>query len=502
MDRFKLVHPFLFAITPILFLYGPNSDITPINEILRPCLAVIAITLAALVGLAFLIGDGRKAAIVVTLYWTIFFAYGYLLTVAGASDLVKNRAWRFFWHPAAAMLLFLVFCTIAFVVFRSRYTRELGNFVSFAGLCMIVIQITEGIQAKLTVVPTLQKSIAIHSASKPLHRPHIFYIVLDAYGRSDVLRQLYQFDNTNFLDHLREKGFYVATDSRSNYSQTYLSLASSLNFDYLDDVAGQVGTGSRQMSVLGNLIQTNQIVRFLREQGYRFVSFSSGVSLTEIRTADVFRDRLRFLNQFEYVLLQTTPIGQLAVTSRFQESLHRQRISYIFEHLPDHASSRTPVFVFAHILAPHEPFVFGEAGEAVDDAGGRGFRLGSGPGSDYVMKYRRQVQFVTKRVQRTIDEIVAQSFEPPIIVLQSDHGPAQRPSGEFGDLQERMSILSAIHLPYGGSVLLYPEVTPVNTFRIILNHYFQTDLPLLKDKSFFSSYERPFEFFDVTNRIG
>ena len=126
---------------------------------------------------------------------------------------------------------------------------------------------------------------------------------------------------------------------------------------------------------------------------------------------------------------------------------------------------------------------------------------GAGPGLDYVVKYRRQIQFVTKRIQRTVDEILAQSSEPPIIVLQSDHGPAQRPEGEFGNLQERMGILHAIHLPDGGDALLYPRITPVNTFRIILKHYFHADLPLLEDRSFYSTYDRPFRFVDITNRI-
>jgi hypothetical protein len=499
MDRFKLVHPFLFAIIPILFLYGPNSNSTPLGEILRPTLVVTAVTLAALIGLASLLKDGPKAAIVVTMFWVLFFAYGYLLTTVKAMDRVVTSAWRLFWHPALPILLFALFSVVAFRVVRSRYTKGLANLAGFAGLCLVALQLVEVVQVRLTG-PEVFENAPIQSNAIPMRKPHIFYIILDAYGRSDVLKELYQFDNSSFLEHLKQKRFYIASESRSNYSQTYLSLASSLNLDYLDDTARRVGSESNQTSVLGGLIQRSQLASFLRSQGYRFISFSSGVSFTEIRNAEVFVNRLRFLNQFEYVFLQTTPIGQFTETGRFQESLHRQRLSHIFAHLPDYASSRTPVFVFAHILAPHEPFVFGEAGEAVDDTGGGGMSA-LGPGLDYVAKYRRQVQFVTKRIERTIDEILVQSSEPPIIVLQSDHGPAQRPLGEFGNLHERMSILHASHLPEGGNAFLYPGITPVNTFRIILKHYFHADLPLLEDKSFFSTYDRPFRFVDVTNRI-
>jgi tRNA(Ile)-lysidine synthase TilS/MesJ len=54
---------------------------------------------------------------------------------------------------------------------------------------------------------------------------------VDAYGRSDVLKDLYDIDNNDFIRYLKEKNFYVAEDSHSNYNQTRLSLASSLNME-------------------------------------------------------------------------------------------------------------------------------------------------------------------------------------------------------------------------------------------------------------------------------
>jgi len=498
MDRLRLVHPFFFAIIPILFLYSPNSNSTSLEVMLRPCLVLAALTLVPLLGLALLSRDREKAAIIVSLFWVLFFAYGYLLTIVKAMHRSAASGWRFLWHPAFPILLFALFAIISFKVMRSRHAKELTNLASFAGLCLFALQLTKVVQVKFAATPEFLRP-PIQSASGPLRRPHIFYIVLDAYGRSDVLHELYQFDNGNFLDHLRQEGFYIANESHANYGQTYLSLASSLNFSYLDEVA-RWARESHETSVLSDFIQRSQLVNFLRAQGYRFVSFSSGVSFTEIKNADVFVNRWRFLTQFEYVLLLTTPVGQFAQTSRFQESLHRERLSYIFAHLPDYAASRTPVFVFAHILAPHEPFVFGEVGEAVDDTESGGM-TGAGPGLDYAVKYRRQIQFVTKRIQRTIDEILAQSSELPIIVLQSDHGPAPHPLGEFGNLRERMSILHATHLPDGGDALLYPRITPVNTFRIILKHYFHADLPLLADKTFYSAYDRPFKFVEVTDSM-
>ena len=58
--------------------------------------------------------------------------------------------------------------------------------------------------------------------------PAIYYIILDGYARSEVMRELFDFDNTAFLERLERKGFFVARGSNANYCQTPLSRLSSL----------------------------------------------------------------------------------------------------------------------------------------------------------------------------------------------------------------------------------------------------------------------------------
>ena len=61
-----------------------------------------------------------------------------------------------------------------------------------------------------------------------------------------------------------------------------------------------------------------------------------------------------------------------------------------------------------------------------------------------------------------------------------------------------MSIFSAYYLPDQNTDLIYDSITPVNSFRLILNTYFNTDYKLLEDKSYFSDYGHPYNFTDVT----
>lgn len=83
-------------------------------------------------------------------------------------------------------------------------------------------------------------------------KPDIYYIILDGYARGDVLQEVYTFDNTEFLDALSSRGFFIADQSHSNYSQTQLSLASSMNFEYLDYLSFASGTSSNRDPLGGN----------------------------------------------------------------------------------------------------------------------------------------------------------------------------------------------------------------------------------------------------------
>jgi hypothetical protein len=335
--------------------------------------------------------------------------------------------------------------------------------------------------------------------------PNIYYIILDGYPRADVLREIHHYDNSGFLSGLRQKGFYIAESSRSNYPGTALSLASSLNFDYLHDLARSMGPDSSNRWPLSERIKNNEVCRFLKKQGYQIFAFDSGYFPTELRNADHFLASGWFLNEFHDALLDTTP-GWVLLKNLGRYSMQRKRILYILDHLNSIENTPEPVFVFVHIMALHPPFVFGPNGEEVQPAkkSPLGFwkEFSKAEKEAYLQGYRNQLTFLNKKISRSIETMLAQSRRPLVILLQGDHGSAflekeETPEGRF--FKERFSILNAYYLPAKSGV--YPEITPVNTFRIVLNYYFGAGLPLLKDESFFSERDHPYRLQNVTARI-
>jgi hypothetical protein len=353
----------------------------------------------------------------------------------------------------------------------------------------------------LPVLPATGSSIALDCST----RPDIYYIILDAYGSSDVLNAFYGTDNTPFLDFLKSKGFYVADQSHSNYIQTIYSISSSLNFSYIaPEPAGESG-----QVYFTQKIADNQIMQALKSCGYQTVAFQTDFAFTDHPDADQYLSRGNGLNEFENLLVGETPLASLmdklnAGSSQFGYQAHRAQILYTLDQLSELPEKPGPKFVFAHIISPHPPFVFDAHGGHIQPD--RSFSLADGSDFqgtllEYHKGYAGQVQFIDQKLEKVVDDILARSKTPPIIILQGDHGPGGSldwSSPERTCLYERTSILNAYYLPGQGASRLYSSISPVNSFRVILNAYFGSNLELLPDKTYFTSVDLPRQEIDIT----
>jgi len=487
-----IIHPFLFALFPVLSLYRENMNIhgLPFSVIYMPSVVLIAFTALALVLLSLILRNKNKAALLVSWFLILYFAHGHLRSFVADVLSIHNPL-------ATDVSLSVIFLAGVLAVIRIR--RPLSSYAFIIAVLLVSVptfQITLHHLSLFVTAPEVPDIQCDHKASGEL--PDIYYIIFDGYGRQDALKHIYGYDNSQLINYLKMKGFYVAPGSYSNYCQTALSLASSLNMRYIDPVLDGLDCGSRDRSPLSRLIKNNQVQQFLRALGYTSTALHTTYYPTQITSADeYFKPDVSFfaLDKFTEQLLETTPLPFKSMNSAY-----RQIVLYSINQLLNLPPCPTPRFVFAHLMIPHPPFIFGPNGEPryvgrpIYDLSEKEFARLSGD----------MLTFASRVMVSVVDSILARSARPPIIVIQADHGTPPQVNWEdpeHTDMPGRFCILNAYYLPEGGDEHLDPMITPVNTFRLIFNYYFGAQYERLPDRCYFSGFSHPFVFHDVTERL-
>ncbi len=482
LKQFSVFHPFLFAVFPILFLFAYNIDEVPATDLWLPiCVAIIG-TLILLLSLRLITKNYNKTAIVTSFLLILFFSYGHVrdaISSLGINGLDVGQV-----HISNQFILaplwLLLFIAGAFLVIKAR--RDFSTSTKFFNVVAATLVVISLVNISIYEVRALNRvpeetnkgSISLNSGN-PHSLPDIYYIILDAYARQDTLKEVYGYDNSEFINYLTSKGFYVATQSRSNYGSTSLSLPSSLNMDYLK--GEERGSTATLLEMMGN----SKASRFLKEKGYRYIFVGGGADFKGMaKYTDVY-----LTYKLESIFRKSDFVDSLAHTTALSPFLmffegffgdnDRKARLYAFDKLADIPDIGEPTFVYAHILSPHPPFIFDRDGNPPKQS----IFIGTGniwQSLGHEQRYVDQLIFINKKVETLVDEIVSKSDVPPIVILQADHGI-------WWEEGEGRDILNAYYLPGKGNQLLYESITPVNSFRIIFNLYFGTEYELLKDES-------------------
>lgn len=509
-------HPFLFAIYPVLFLYSYNiNEIWSTGEVILLmsitfCFALLLFLLAITI-----LREFEIAALITSFFLFLFYSYGHF------TKLIWTVRFTLFNIAIGRNLIAYTLCLIIFLfgtVFLLKKRKKLLVYTRYAnitGLLLISISLLNIItySIKYRISPR-QIEITDGYDISPLENQKtlrdIYYIILDRYASSDILKSVYKYENNEFIDFLKRRGFYVASQSIANYPRTGFSLASSLNMEYVNYLSDIAGEESKDAVPVCNLLNNHRLGRILKSLGYKYIHLGSYHVLTKhCRIADVNFNKF-MTPEFTMTFYKTTmlyPIGEKL--SLFGEYMSpKSSILYKFKKLTSIPDLQEPVFVFAHILLPHLPYIFDRNGNTVIH-------------NQHSMKsinemYVDQLIFTNKKIMELIDTLLRKSAVKPIIVIQSDEGPFpswyQEVTGRYKkfkyksvrneELQQKMGILNAYYLPEADTSVLYPSITPVNSFRVILNLFFNAQLPLLPDKNYaIEDEDHPYKIFEVTNRL-
>jgi hypothetical protein len=497
------VHPLLFAAFPVLLLWSHNLDQSvTLWQAFTVLAAATAFSAVVLCVLQLLLKDWYRSAVAASVTTILF------LNLGRARDLLGVDG-RTFEALLVAELLVISLAAIL-VVRRIRPPQTLTRTLNVIGALLVVLNVVpilvaQRAEAEEFRFPSVTGGLD-PSASGP--ERDVYYLIFDRYAGFETLSDIYGFDNSGLYEWLSAHGFDVVEGALANYPGTTHSLASSLNMSYLGDLAEAQGVDSSAWTPIRQTLEDSAVARTFKAMGYKYQHIGSWWAPTAADpTADdsyVYGVYTEFLGMF----VNTTAIPDIQRIFGISASYDREawdRVHFQVEALKEIASEPTPTFTFAHFLLPHSPYVFRADGSFVTSDSNR----------PIAAAYIDQLRYTNIVIEQIVTELQAAPGPDPIIVIQSDEGPyppdfdrtrdeSSLNWGQASDLElgRKLRILNAYYLPGEPASTPHPTITPVNTFRMMLNGYFGGSFALLPDRTYiFEDVDHPYIFEDVTDRL-
>jgi len=317
MKRPLIIHPFLFAIFPIIFLFSHNVNSLSPEVIILPLFSIVAVTFLIWIGLGFILKSRIKSGFVVSVGLILFFSYGHFYILL--DEFQKDSD---FSHFILIIPLLLLSALASYYFIRTK--KSLNNptkIVNVIAASLVIISllgigeyfITEGFSQNEINVE--QKKQQVHT-SETKKLPDVYYIILDEYPGSKSLDTILNFDNSEFTDFLINKGFYVPTDSYSNYKRTMFSVTSTLNMKYLNYLAENKENDSLDRDELIEISHNSEVIKNFKSEGYTTFAIEACCIFTSMMKNIDFRlctENSLSDSEFGTMLIRTTILNPVQV---------------------------------------------------------------------------------------------------------------------------------------------------------------------------------------------
>ena len=384
----------------------------------------------------------------------------------------------------AAFVLFI----ILFIVLKKR-KKPLHRLSYYLNTLLVLLLLADTAMLGFKII-TRKKAVAAlpegftNCSSCP--KPDIYFILADEYAGNEELKNIFQFDDSVFLNQLTKKGFQVIPHSSSNYNYTPFSLASILNMNYLN-LEGK-NRDQSDLTYCYEAIRDNKLLQLLRAHSYDFYNYSvfdfEGQPArvretflpvkTRLITAQTFLSRFDKEIRFNFVYRWKSRKNQEIVT--YANKYNNENIYNLTWELAEKKAT-TPRFVYSHLMMPHYPYYFDKDGkEQPFDK----LQEGNQVNKEAYISY---LQYANKKLLALVDHILKSSSTPPIIILMGDHG--FRHFNEPVESKYYFLNLSSVYLPSKDYTGFSDSLSGVNFFRTFLNTSFGQKLTYLKDSTIY-----------------
>lgn len=500
------IYPLLFGVYPVLFLWNANRAQEPAYVVIPSLLITLAALALIYLVTALLMPNIQRAAFVTLLVSMMFLSYGHL------SNLVIETVPEALRRSLIPTFIVILMSLIALAIIHRAGSPQLTRVLNLVSAALVVFQVVSAAPYYLTMSV---KAKPLENDGEPLtftpkagdgKERDVYFILIDNYGREDVLRSKDNFDNSELVNELKKRGFIFPDCAQANYFATAPDISSILNMKYLDQMGVDESVYAKRAgyTALASMMQDSEVMRKFKAYGYHTVTFRGFMGLIDIQTSDTYINyesdksyarRLETKN-FNALYYKTTIISAINDQYKIYPNwIAEKGPEFLKQYLPEEqpledryyqvylqnlyawdALTRipkeinSPKFVYAHIYTNHWPFMMKPDGS---------LRL---PFTEKmtVEGYVDAVKYTNSQVLGAIDSILENSETPPVIILQGDHSDGWVGKVEWSGT-DRLKILSAYYLPAGGDQLLYETISPINNFRLIFKYYFGEDIDLLPD---------------------
>ncbi|OGK16164.1 hypothetical protein A2690_01860 [Candidatus Roizmanbacteria bacterium RIFCSPHIGHO2_01_FULL_39_12b] len=505
---------FLFSLPVLLWIYINNWNETRLDSLTPPIIIIGVIILLTFLVSLFFLKKQNIAILYSAIFVLLFFSYGTLTRFIHQFPTITSIL-----HSRPEKLAILLTCSILIIVFlKVNKINELSlskliNSLIVAGIVLAIFPLVFIILHEIKRPPLFDGQLfSINNKINKNNTPDIYYLIVERYAGFETLKKRYNF-RSDLERYLKKEGFYLAS-SRPNYPHTSLSLASSLNMNYLSSLEKNAILYKGDQTHLFSLINNSLFFNFLKNNGYAIFNFSDLWQGTEYNlNADYNFNYYGPLPAFTRLFLEETAFDFFYKKYRFEKDKTAsyktdKRLSeqYKLNKLKEVVRMNNKKIVFFHLLVTHEPYILGPLGQSLTDE--------EFIKTPHEKKYINHIGY-SNIVLRQFVNTIKKSRRPFIIVIQADEGPYTQElrkavdKGNFSwkkvsddAITTHMSILNAYYFLDKNYQNLYPTISPVNNFRVILNQFFNQDLPLLEDKYFLNQdFSHLYKFKDITKKM-
>ena len=261
----------------MFLVYYQNIHLLLLQGLILPTLIILAVAVALWYGIKIILKNTIRSALLSSFYIFLIFSYGHVFII-----IESNLTQEFFILIHIVLLISYTIFAVLGTYYFVKTNRKLNDVTKIANVmtitAIVFIFLNIGIYNFENYYGNFQEDNSNHVflGNDFKKTPDIYYIVMDEYAPLRTLEKFYDYDNSDFIKFLEEKGFYVTKNSHSNYAQTSTSLASALNMKHLNYLSDIIENESKDHGILYQMLDNNLVMRNFKSAGYQIYNISSG----------------------------------------------------------------------------------------------------------------------------------------------------------------------------------------------------------------------------------